>query len=142
MVAVGFTKLKEKILSGEKTQTIRRWSEHYARLWPGAKLHLYWKLRTKECELLFVTHLKHSIGPLKFSEFTEELAVADGFNNLAEMQEAFREMYKHADDQEYIVLVWEKLPNMQQVFFVQPDGSVPGLNAMKEKKDNVETISE
>ena len=108
MVAVGFTKLKEKILNGEKTQTIRRYSEHWARLWPGVKLHLYWKLRTKNCELLLIRHLKHSIGPITFSEFTESMAVADGFNSLEEMQTAFREMYKDAETQEYIILVWKK----------------------------------
>ena len=108
MVTVGFTMLKEKILSGEKTQTIRRWSEKYARLWPGVKLHLYWKLRTKECELLLIRHLKFSMGPITFSEFTEAMAVADGFNSLEEMQTAFRGMYKDAETQEYIVLVWKK----------------------------------
>lgn len=115
MVSVGFTKLKEKILSGEKTQTIRRWSEHWARLWPGVKLHLYWKLRTKDCELLLIRHLKHTIGPITFSEFTEAMAIADGFNSLEEMQTAFREMYKDAETQDYIVLVWKKTFTQQYI---------------------------
>ena len=53
MVAIGFTVFKEKILSGEKTQTIRPYSEkRWLSILRNKKLQLYWKLRTKNTEFL------------------------------------------------------------------------------------------
>ena len=58
MVAIGFTVFKDKILSGEKRQTIRVYKDKRYRLIKRKKtLHLYWKLRSKECELLKVAEL-------------------------------------------------------------------------------------
>lgn len=53
MVAISFSVFKDKIVSGEKTQTIRPYSEkRYNLIKKIGKLQLYWKQRTKECELL------------------------------------------------------------------------------------------
>lgn len=66
MVAVSFSVFKEKILSGEKTQTIRPYSEkRYETIKKIGKLQLYWKQRTKECELLGEAELE-SIDIIRF----------------------------------------------------------------------------
>ena len=54
MVAISFSVMKDKLLSGEKTHTIRKLNinrlHQMAKL---KKLQIYWKLRTKETEKLF-----------------------------------------------------------------------------------------
>jgi len=55
---LGLTVFKDKILNGEKRQTIRK-----ARKTPikvGDTLYLYWILRTKQCELLKVVKCTES----------------------------------------------------------------------------------
>ena len=76
MALLGFTKLKEKLLDGSKTQTIRKPRKHPLKV--GDKLFVYWKLRTKECEKLgeaIVTKIVRK----PFGNLTEEDAVKDGF---------------------------------------------------------------
>jgi hypothetical protein len=48
MVAINFTVFQDKILSGEKRQTIRK----AARCKPGDRLQLYTGMRTKQCRKL------------------------------------------------------------------------------------------
>jgi hypothetical protein len=50
MPLIGFTVFKEKILSEEKTQTIRKPRKHPIKV--GDKLYLYWHTRQKDCEKL------------------------------------------------------------------------------------------
>lgn len=50
MPLLGFTMFKDLVLSGRKCQTIRKLRKHPIKV--GDRLHLYWKLRTKECEKL------------------------------------------------------------------------------------------
>lgn len=50
MPLLGFTVFKDKILNGEKTQTIRKLRKKPIML--GDKLYLYWHLRQKDCEKL------------------------------------------------------------------------------------------
>ncbi len=108
MVVISFSKLKHYILDGSKTQTIRKYSEHWAKLKPGDSLHLYWNLRTKESEALGVGIVRYVYGPITFDEFSEEIARDDGFNNLNEMILCFLDMYgKKAAEQKYIVIVWD-----------------------------------
>lgn len=55
MVALSFSVMKEKLLSGEKEHTIRK-INNFKRLHQMAKikkLQIYWKLRTKQTEKLF-----------------------------------------------------------------------------------------
>lgn len=76
MPLLGFTKLKEKLLDGTKTQTIRKPRKHPLKV--GDKLFIYWKLRTKECEKLgeaVITKIERK----RFDSLTEEDALKDGF---------------------------------------------------------------
>ena len=90
MPLLGFTKLKDKLLDGTKTQTIRKPRKHPLKV--GDKLFVYWKLRTKECEKLgeaVITKIERKF----LGVMTNRDAVLDGFNNRKEMINAFYEMH-------------------------------------------------
>ena len=82
----GFSVFKDKIPNDEKRQTVRK--ARKIRIEVGDVLHLYWKLRTKQCEQLKVVNRTESLR-LKFSEFCddEDIAGKDGFENAPEMKE-------------------------------------------------------
>jgi hypothetical protein len=86
MPLLGFSVFKDKILNGEKRQTIRKTRKIPINV--GDTLYLYWKLRTKQCEPLKVVKCAESLR-LKFSEFCddEDIARKDGFENAAQMRE-------------------------------------------------------
>lgn len=59
MVAVSFSVFKDKIISGEKTQAIRKYTLRKYELFRKSRyIYLYWKLRTKECSLLNVGEIE------------------------------------------------------------------------------------
>jgi len=111
MVLLGFNMFRSEILSGEKRQTIRKLRKKPIMV--GDRLHLYWKLRTKECrklgeaicrESFFITiqklgnaiRIDHYFGPVEseFSGFVTlsdcqmlDLAKRDGFRDVASIVE-------------------------------------------------------
>lgn len=91
MPLLGFTKLKDKLLDGSKTQTIRKPRKNPLKV--GDILFIYWKLRTKQCEKLGEAIVTRIICK-EISDFTHEDAVKDGFKNLEELDQAFEEMHK------------------------------------------------
>jgi len=95
MPLIGFTVMKEEILSGEKRQTIRK-----ARKIPikvGDTLYLYWHLRRKDCELLKVVKCTETFRkPWAMIEDSYDVALRDGFESPAEMRKWF--MKKHNPD--------------------------------------------
>ena len=83
MPIISFSTLKDKILSGEKKQTIRpKRSGWWLKFKKGDKLIGYWKLRSKERELLFVSELNEDPFVVKWRDFTDELMRMDGFEDL------------------------------------------------------------
>ncbi len=78
MVAISFSVFKDKIITGEKTQTIRPYSEkRYKSIVKNKKLQLYWKLRTKHAEKLADAVLEdiqiiRLYAPLQLSFFDSE----------------------------------------------------------------------
>jgi hypothetical protein len=105
MPLLGFSVFKDKILNGEKRQTIRK-----ARKIPiniGDTLYLYWKLRTKQCELLKVVKCTESLR-VKFSEFCDDENVArkDGFESAAQMREWFEKHYDPKPRDLFDVIRW------------------------------------
>lgn len=105
MPLLGFSVFKDKILNGEKRQTIRK-----ARKIPikvGDTLYLYWKPRTKQCELLKVVKCTESLR-LKFLEFCddEDIARNDGFENVAEMKEWFEKHYDLKPEDLFDIIRW------------------------------------
>lgn len=88
MPLLGFTKLKNKLLDGTKTQTIRKPRKHPIKV--GDKLHIYWNLRMKSCEKLgeaIVTKIVRK----QLWRICNEDAVKDGFENLEEFDKLFHE---------------------------------------------------
>ena len=82
MPLLGFTVLKDKIVNGTKTQTIRVPRKHPLKT--GDKLFVYWKPRTKQCEKLGESEIL-SIQYKTLSEMTELDALLDGFQTLDEL---------------------------------------------------------
>jgi len=121
MVAISFSVFKDKLLSGEKTQTIRPYSEkRFNQLKNARVLHIYWKQRTKECQLLFLADLvdlfrirfteekkvkkiieNYSSGDIEYLVFShfltdnelDDLVKFDGFNSVDEMFDWFYNKY-------------------------------------------------
>lgn len=105
MPLLGFTKLKNKLLDGSKTQTIRKPWKHPLKV--GDKLYVYWKLRTKECEKLgeaIVTKVvRKQLGAME-----NEDAVKDGFADIVEFQDIFTRMHPKAYwDTEFDIITFQ-----------------------------------
>jgi len=82
MPAISFSVFKGKLLSGEKCQTIRKPRKRPLKV--GDVLHVFWKMRTKECEKLGVTKIV-KIEHKSIYEMTKEDALKDGFQNRGEL---------------------------------------------------------
>jgi len=121
MVLLGFTMFCDKILSGQKRQTIRKLRKRP--IMPGDHLHLYWKPRTKQCEklgeaisrgrLFFITiqrlgdsiRIDRYLRPVKsdYSSFVtltdrqmRDLAKRDGFKNVFLLVETLSMLHSNA----------------------------------------------
>lgn len=111
MVAISFSVFKDKILDGTKTQTIRPYTkQRYKALQKCDTLQLYWRQRTKDCELLRVAR-KESVFLIEFSnllDWSEELARRDGFGDFAEMLAWFFKKYgaENVMSETWIVTRW------------------------------------
>lgn len=81
MPLLGFTLLKSKLLDGSKLQTIRKPRKHPIKV--GDTLHIFWKLRTKQCERLGEAVVTKIVRK-KADNLTEEDAVKDGFSKTRE----------------------------------------------------------
>lgn len=93
MPLLGFTVLKDKLLDGSKTQTIRLPRKRPLKV--GDKLLIYWKLRTKQCKKIGESKIL-TIERKRFKDLTEEDARRDGFSTLKELREALLKKHKDA----------------------------------------------
>ncbi len=94
MPLLSFSVLKEKLLDGTKTQTIRM--PRKIPLKVGDKLYIYWKCRTKETAKLgegVITHIVSSC----YQNMTDEDAQLDGFVDKQAFGWTFGELHKDAD---------------------------------------------
>ena len=114
MPALGFTTLKEAILTGKKVITVRKRAKdgRWASLQINDPLYLYWKLRTKACEKLFpdARPCIFKGGPITIEQFTESLATCDGFANLAQMRQWFSKTHKNHmtnGSGEFFIIGWQ-----------------------------------
>ena len=123
MALLGHTMFRDELLTGKKRQTIRKLRKHPIMV--GDRLHLYWKLRTKECRKLgeaicrdffFITiqklgnaiRIDRYLGPVEseysgFSSFVTltdhqmlDLAKRDGFRDVAGMVEVLSMLHGKA----------------------------------------------
>ncbi len=76
MPLLGFTVLKDKLLDGSKTQTIRLPRKRPFK--QGDKLYIYWKPRTKQCEKLGEGVIS-SVIRKKADDLNTTDAILDGF---------------------------------------------------------------
>lgn len=104
MGLIGFTVFKDKILNGEKCQTIRLPRKRPPKV--GETLYLYWKLRTKECKFLRkVVCSEVIIRKWKDMKDDLELARLDGFNGLEDFRKWFMR-YNPTDETEFMIIRW------------------------------------
>ena len=105
---ISFSLFKDKLLSGEKCQTIRKPRKRPLKV--GDILYVYWKLRTKEREFLGTTRIV-KIERKKLWQITNEDAVKDGFKNLEEFDRIFHEKL-HPDasmEDEFDIITFEPI---------------------------------
>jgi len=130
--ALSFSDFKNEVRSGVKRQTIRALRKRPIRV--GDTLYLYWKQRTKECELIrkevctesflitmqFFEDWLDSGKPiwrvdqtspngtiLTLMDFrVEELAQKDGFGNALEMMRWFNEKHGDLNGKTFQVIRW------------------------------------
>ena len=132
MPAIGFTVFKEKLFDGTKRQTIRLVRKYPIKV--GDTLYLYWKLRTKQCEIIRKATCTETF-PIKMQFFeewldsgkpfwrvdkilpdgtistlmdfrVEELAQQDGFVNALEMMRLISKMYGNLSHRTFQVIRW------------------------------------
>jgi len=127
MPLLGFTVFKDKILNEDKRQTIRKLRKRP--ITEGDVLHLYWKLRTKQCKKLGIAfcveeyRISMSIDQdklcvlldqkcfgcgwhkLNFKELWK-LATDDGFESIEEMKEWFKKTHSNLDGETFQVIRW------------------------------------
>jgi len=108
MPAISFSTLKDKILSGEKKQTIRPlMSDYWLRFKKGDRLVGYWKLRTKECEKLFDSVLSEDPFVVDMWDWDDELMKRDGFENLNDaLEKWFQPKYGNQTNRDFVVIRW------------------------------------
>jgi len=110
MPAISFSTMKDKLLNGEKKQTIRpARTDYWLQFKKGDPVYGYWKLRTKECEKLFESKLIENPFIIAPCDFSEELMIRDGFMSLSDGLENwfiphYGELPKFGY---YVVLRWE-----------------------------------
>lgn len=119
MPAISFSVMKEKLLSGEKRQTIRPLRNGYwMRFKKGDRLVGYWKMRTKDCEKLFDSTLAQDPFIIKMGDFNGYLMEWDGFENLYDGLESwFYPKYGFENwDAEFVVLRWGSFQGLRSSF--------------------------
>jgi len=119
MRIVSFSVFREKLLSGEKRQTIRRPRKVPFR--KGELVQVVWKSRSKNRELLFIAKIT-DIRDLVFDEIDEKIAIDDGFESLNVLQEWFKKKYPTiSPNDEFKIIKFEKIKGIDS--FLQKENS-------------------
>lgn len=92
--ALSFSGYKDKLLSGEKYQTIRKVRNPPIKV--GDKLIVYWKQRSKNNELLGVSECTWTRTTL-LKDVTYEEAILDGFDGVLGLWDWFNKHYSLDD---------------------------------------------
>ena len=117
MPAISFSTLKDKVLSGEKKQTIRaKRSDYWLQYEEGDYFVGYWKMRSEGAsEKLFESQLSEEPFVISNKDFDQELAKRDGFTDdenfraIDYMESWFVDQYtdEFIDGMEFVVLRWD-----------------------------------
>lgn len=92
MPLLGFTVLKEKLLDGSKTQTIRMPRKRPFKV--GDKLYVYWHPRQKDCEKLGESTII-KITTKTIGELDDLDAIKDGFDTNLQLIYALTHLHKN-----------------------------------------------
>ena len=105
MPLLGFTKLKDKLLDGSKTQTIRK--PRKIPLKVGDKIYIYCKMRTKQCQKLGEAKVTKIVRKC-VAGMTNQDAVLDGFTSLQELALTLYAMHPDANEfSEFDIITFE-----------------------------------
>jgi len=110
MPSISFSTLKDKILSGEKKQTIRPiLTDYWLQFKKGDRVVGYWKMRTKKCEKLFESKFSETPFVVYIGDFDDDLMRRDGFEDTKDaMHKWFVPKYGARPELDhFIVLRWE-----------------------------------
>lgn len=110
MPAISFSTMKDKLKNGEKTQTIRpKRSDYWLQYNEGDQLIGYWKQRSKgESKQLFKGVMSEDPFVISSKDFTQRLAIKDGFEDLRKMHKWFKDRYGwDYMDMKFIVIRWQ-----------------------------------
>ena len=102
--------MKDKLLSGEKKQTIRPLrTSYWLKFKKDDPVYGYWKMRTKECIKLFESKLSENPFICYIGDFDDGLMIRDGFDSLQDaMANWFLPHYGERPEFDYyVVLRWE-----------------------------------
>jgi hypothetical protein len=113
MPAISFSTLKDKILSGEKKQTIRpKLSDYWLRFKKGDRLVGYWMLR-QGGEKLFDSEFIENPFIATYHELMchDDWMVMDGFRGVSDayvnwFRPHYGDMYPHQMEKEFVVIRW------------------------------------
>jgi hypothetical protein len=110
MPSLGFTRLLDKLRDGSKTQTIRAPRKQPLKV--GDTLHIFWKMRTKQCQKLgegTITKIQHKC----VANMTNQDAKLDGFEDdvestaIQKLALALRQMHPETNEfTEFDIITW------------------------------------
>ncbi len=103
--AISFSVFREKLLNGEKRQTIRKHRKRPIKI--GDVLYLYWHMRRKDCELLKTVNCVETFTkPWGLLAYNEELTKRDGFKDKWEMHDWFMQKHNPTNFDLFDVIRW------------------------------------
>ena len=106
MRIISFSVLKDKLLEGTKTQTIRRPRKNPLRV--SEMVQIYWKLRSKDRLKLFNAVIT-SIDVIKLTKTSENVFISDGFTSKKEALDWFKSKYPKSWTSKFKLIKFRKL---------------------------------
>jgi uncharacterized protein YqfB (UPF0267 family) len=102
--SLSFTILKEKLLSKEKTQSIR--ALYIPTYEIGEKIALVFKSENKKKEFLYFVKIEY-IEPIRLCDISEKIAKRDGFNTIEECQQCIMKLNHCKINQWVFIIQWK-----------------------------------
>lgn len=109
MATISFNQKRGLIQYGFKDVGIRQKkdSDHWSSLEKGQDLTVFWKMRSKDKEILQETEMADDPIVIEPDEFTDELADRAGFDSVKDLRNHLRNKYgKDWEDHKYVVIIW------------------------------------
>lgn len=110
MANISFSSKRGLIRHGFKDVAIRqkKESDHWSKLEAGQDLKVYWKMRSKESEVLRETRLAEDALVIEFDDISEKLADRAGYDSVDDLKDHLKDKYgEDYKEHEYVVIMWE-----------------------------------